>query len=50
LALEFDEFDRARAKILQAIALSEEYRSALITNAVTGKIDVRGLANKELAA
>ena len=37
-------------KINAAIELLFEYRSALITNAVTGKIDVRGLAEKEAAA
>jgi len=32
------------AKIETAIARLQEYRTALITAAVTGKIDVRGLA------
>ncbi len=35
------EIDRQKAKIQQAIDLLKEYRTALITNAVTGKIDVR---------
>jgi type I restriction enzyme, S subunit len=33
--------DRQKAKVKDAIALLKEYRTALITNAVTGKIDVR---------
>lgn len=33
--------DEQKAKIKQAIDLLKEYRTALITNAVTGKIDVR---------
>ncbi|WP_228041844.1 restriction endonuclease subunit S [Planktothrix mougeotii] len=33
--------DQQKAKIQQAIDLLKEYRTALITNAVTGKIDVR---------
>jgi type I restriction enzyme, S subunit len=35
------EIDRQKAKVKEAIALLKEYRTALITNAVTGKIDVR---------
>lgn len=35
------EIDGQKAKIKQAIDLLKEYRTALITNAVTGKIDVR---------
>ena len=35
------EIDNQKAKIQQAIDLLKEYRTALITNAVTGKIDVR---------
>ncbi|MEQ8383062.1 MAG: restriction endonuclease subunit S [Coleofasciculus sp. A1-SPW-01] len=35
------EIDQQKAKIQQAIDLLKEYRTALITNAVTGKIDVR---------
>jgi type I restriction enzyme, S subunit len=34
------EIDRQEAKVKEAIALLKEYRTALITNAVTGKIDV----------
>jgi len=34
----------------RVIAKLCEYRAALITNAVTGKIDVRDLARKEVAA
>jgi hypothetical protein len=33
-----------------AIDRLQEYRSALITTAVTGKIDVRGVVEKEAAA
>jgi type I restriction enzyme S subunit len=33
--------DRQKAKVKEAIELLKEYRTALITNAVTGKIDVR---------
>jgi len=33
----------AQQKIEKAIALLKEYRTALITNAVTGKIDVRSV-------
>lgn len=36
--------DRLIAKVEQAIATLQEYRAALITAAVTGKIDVRGFA------
>jgi type I restriction enzyme, S subunit len=36
-----DEIDQQKAKVKEAIALLKEYRAALITNAVTGKIDVR---------
>ncbi|MDJ0532647.1 MAG: restriction endonuclease subunit S [Xenococcaceae cyanobacterium MO_207.B15] len=35
------EIDRQKAKIQEAIELLKEYRTSLITNAVTGKIDVR---------
>ncbi|BAY94825.1 MULTISPECIES: restriction endonuclease subunit S [unclassified Tolypothrix] len=35
------EIKQQKAKILEAIELLKEYRTALITNAVTGKIDVR---------
>lgn len=36
--------DKQAKKISQVIVTLQEYRSALITNAVTGKIDVRGFA------
>ena len=42
--------DRTIKEIEKALERFSEYRSALITNAVTGKIDVRGLAEKEAAA
>jgi type I restriction enzyme S subunit len=35
------EIDQQKVKIQQAIELLKEYRTSLITNAVTGKIDVR---------
>ncbi|HYW20839.1 MAG TPA: restriction endonuclease subunit S [Nodularia sp. (in: cyanobacteria)] len=35
------QIDQQKAKIKQAIELLKEYRTSLITNAVTGKIDVR---------
>jgi type I restriction enzyme, S subunit len=39
------EIDQQKAKVKEAIELLKEYRTALITNAVTGKIDVRQVAN-----
>jgi type I restriction enzyme S subunit len=36
-----EKIDRQKSKIQKAIELLKEYRTALITNAVTGKIDVR---------
>ena len=36
------QLDQQKVKIEQVIDHLVEYRSALITNAVTGKIDVRG--------
>jgi type I restriction enzyme S subunit len=42
--------ERMRERQAEAVELLQEYRSALITNAVTGKIDVRGTAEKEAAA
>lgn len=41
---------RVTTAVEMAIQRLVEYRSALITNAVTGKIDVRDLKNKEAAA
>lgn len=38
------QIDQQKAKIKQAIELLKEYRTSLITNAVTGKIDVRQIA------
>jgi type I restriction enzyme S subunit len=38
------QIDLQKAKIKQAIELLKEYRTSLITNAVTGKIDVRQIA------
>jgi type I restriction enzyme S subunit len=42
--------DRTIKKIADAITQLQEYRSALITNAVTGKIDVRGVGERKEAA
>jgi type I restriction enzyme S subunit len=42
--------DRVRSAVRLAINYLSEYRSTLITNAVTGKIDVRGSSHKEVAA
>jgi type I restriction enzyme, S subunit len=39
------EIDRQKAKVKAAIKLLKEYRTALITNAVTGKIDVRQVSS-----
>jgi type I restriction enzyme S subunit len=41
LDMEMQRIDQQQAKIKEAIELLKEYRTALITNAVTGKIDVR---------
>ena len=38
------QIDQQKAKIKQAIELLKEYRTSLITNAVTGKIDVSQIA------
>jgi restriction endonuclease S subunit len=42
--------ERAKAQNERSISLLTEYRQALITNAVTGKINVRAVAQKEGAA
>jgi type I restriction enzyme, S subunit len=39
------EIDQQKTKVKEAIALLKEYRTALITNAVTGKIDVRQVSS-----
>jgi type I restriction enzyme S subunit len=44
------QFSRLAAAIEKHLGNLNEYRSALITNAVTGKIDVRGEVEKEAAA
>lgn len=41
---ETQKIDRLLAKVEAAIQRLQEYRTALITAAVTGKIDVRGVA------
>ncbi|MCR2446248.1 hypothetical protein NSP53_23130, partial [Salmonella enterica] len=43
---ETNEIDAAIADAQEAIALSKERRAAVISAAVTGKIDVRGLATE----
>ncbi len=42
LAITVDAIDRLSEKVMSAIERLVEYRSAVITNAVTGKIDIRG--------
>jgi type I restriction enzyme S subunit len=42
--------DRMAAKVEEAIDRLQEYRTALITAAVTGKIDVRGYVHATEAA
>lgn len=42
--------DTQEKKIAKAIGKLQEYRSALITNAVTGKIDVRAWQPNQEAA
>jgi len=44
-----DEFDLIDAEVTRAISLLKERRIALISAAVTGQIDVRGLASEEAA-
>jgi type I restriction enzyme S subunit len=44
------QFDALTAEAQRAIGLLQERRTALISAAVTGKIDVRGLAAEEEAA
>jgi type I restriction enzyme, S subunit len=39
------EIEHQKAKVKEAIALLKEYRTALITNTVTGKIDVRQVSS-----
>jgi type I restriction enzyme S subunit len=46
LQLESNKIDRMVAKVEEAIERLQEYRTALITAAVTGKIDVRGYRNR----
>jgi type I restriction enzyme, S subunit len=45
-----DRLDALTAESYRAIALLQERRTALISAAVTGKIDVRGVATSETAA
>jgi type I restriction enzyme S subunit len=47
---ELRHLDEMAEKESRLIALLQEYRSALITNAVTGKIDVRGEVERKEAA
>ena len=44
-----ESIDSQAAKVGKVISSLQEYRSALITNAVTGKVDVRGFAIPQLA-
>lgn len=41
IAITKEKLEEQKTKIQQAIDVLKEYRTALITNAVTGKIDVR---------
>jgi type I restriction enzyme, S subunit len=41
----WDQIDKAIARNQSTIELIQEYRTALISDAVTGKIDVRGLVS-----
>jgi len=47
LNLECAKIDTIIAKAQQAIELQKEHRTALISAAVTGKIDVRGIVDQE---
>jgi type I restriction enzyme S subunit len=47
LDLEADRFDSIRGEVHHMVNVLKERRSALISAAVTGQIDVRGLATKE---
>ena len=49
LSSELSKFDTLTAEAQRAIDLLQERRTALISAAVTGKIDVRGLAEAEAA-
>ena len=49
IGAEINRIDQQERKIFAVIAKLKEYRSALITNAVTGKIDVRGFKLPEAA-
>lgn len=49
LTLETAKLDELTAEAERAINLLQERRTALISAAVTGKIDVRGLAESEAA-
>jgi len=49
LTTETAKFDALTAEAQRAIDLLQERRTALISAAVTGKIDVRGLAESEAA-
>jgi type I restriction enzyme S subunit len=42
--------DKLKSAIVDEMQLLREYRSALITSAVTGKIDVRGAVERKEAA
>jgi hypothetical protein len=49
LAVKLEAIDRQSEKVLSVIERLVEYRSAVITNAVTGQIDVRGFAIPQIA-
>jgi type I restriction enzyme S subunit len=48
IKIEFKVLDETISKIEKELALTEEYKTALIAEAVTGKIDVRGYVVPEL--
>jgi type I restriction enzyme, S subunit len=50
LAAECSKIDAAMAKLREGIERLEEYQSAITIDAVTGKIDLRSLGDKEVAA
>lgn len=49
LRTKIEDVEAQEVKVLEVVGRLQEYRSALITNAVTGKIDVRGFAIPQLA-
>jgi type I restriction enzyme, S subunit len=50
LQVHLSEIDALEERLLETVERLLEYRSALITDAVTGKIDVRGMVRSKVAA